>query len=235
MTNFGALTDHFGILAIVSGGGTLADVLELVDSSKTPVAKSRADALDEYGDIAASTWFGNPDDDFYEASSTFAVVSDSFDLSVLDLGELTGNKIITSIEITTSNSAWPQLTVTGMLGVEAICGTPVYSLPSLTITGCKYSQELGFTTGDGARLTGSTVSASIDMAQQDDGGGDPVAHGLSGGVMTGTAQFVRVTAAPSWTVTLSGATETQAPSLAEPQAEYHTAEASYEYILSRDA
>ena len=57
-SQFGAKTDHFGILA--DGEGTLGDVLEIIDSSATPDAQSRADA-DENGDIAAATWHGNTD------------------------------------------------------------------------------------------------------------------------------------------------------------------------------
>ena len=79
MANFGALTDHFNLAASV---GTL------VESSKTPVANSRADALDENGDIADAAWYGNKEGDLYEASCTYQV--DTTDVTVataLKLGE----------------------------------------------------------------------------------------------------------------------------------------------------
>jgi hypothetical protein len=102
MSNFGALTDHFGILAIVNGGGTLADVLTLTASSKTPDAQGRADALDENNDPAASTWFGNTEGDLFDASSTFVCKTGSFNLNLLKGGEITVGKVITSIEVGTS-------------------------------------------------------------------------------------------------------------------------------------
>ena len=43
-SSFGAITDHFNILAIVHGVGTLADVLSLVASSRKPRAQNRGKA-----------------------------------------------------------------------------------------------------------------------------------------------------------------------------------------------
>ena len=235
---FGAYTDHFSILTITSGAGTLANVLEITAESKTADPMSRADANDENGDIAASTWYGNTAGTLYDASNTFVCKSGSFSLSVLDLGELSTGVVVTGIEVGTSNDGWPQITVTGKLGPGAIVAPTgflnTFSLPDITITGAKRAQLLDFTIDAGSRLTGSGISATVDLAQTEDGEGEPVAHGISGGILTQTADLVRVTAAPAWT---QGATwtETQTPGVDGGQAAYHTGSGAAEKILTRDA
>ena len=231
---FGALTDHFGILAIVNGAGTLADCLTLVGSSKTPIALSRADAQDENGDITASSWFGAPAT-MFEASSTFAVKSDSFSLNLLKCGYIATTKAILSIDVKTENGAWPQITVSGRLGCIDPATLKTYTLPAFTISGKKQAQPIGFTVTAGCKLTGSGFSASVDFAEQADGVGVPCAQDVSGGVLTGSGDFVGVTAVPAWTVTgITGAVETQAPGNDEPQAAYSTGTGTWEMMLSVD-
>jgi hypothetical protein len=105
-------------------------------------------------------------------------------------------------------------------------------MPSVVITGAKRAQPLEFTVGEGCKLTGSSLSATLDLAQQEDGLGEPVAHGISGGVLAISADLVRVSAAPSWTPAVTW-TETQAPGVDEGQAAYHTASAAAEKIWVR--
>lgn len=238
---FGALTDHFRILAIANGAGTLADDLELISSTKTLIAKSRADAQDENGDIAASTWFGAPAT-MFEASSTFAVKSGSFSIHLLKLGFVESGMCILSFDIKTENGGWPQLTVSGRLGCIDPATLKTYTLPAGsspgtgdTITGIKTAQAIGFTVTAGCKLTSSGVTASIDFAEQTDGLGVPAAQDCSGGTISGSASFVGVTAAPAWTVTgITGATETQAPGSEEPQAAYNTGSGAWEMRLAVD-
>jgi hypothetical protein len=238
MPNFGALTDHFGILAIVDGAGTLGDILELIASPKTPDPMSRADAPDENGDIAASTWYGNTAGALYEASSTFTVTSGTLDTALLKLGELSTGVVVTGIDGGTDNGGWPTITVKGKLGTEAIVAPTgklnTWTLPSWSIVGAKRAQLIDFTVDVGTRCTSSGFAASIDLAQTPDGLGEPVAHGVSGGVCTLSANIQSVTAAPAWT--LAGDwTETQAPGADEAGAAYHTGTGTAEQILERDA
>ena len=60
--------DIFGILAIVDGVGTLANILKIKGSTRTPIAKGTAQALDEYGDISAKSVYGAAST-MYEATS----------------------------------------------------------------------------------------------------------------------------------------------------------------------
>ena len=230
MANFGALTDHFGILT------TLADVLTLKESSAVPDPQNRADAEDENGDIAASSYFGNSAGALKTASTTFSVNKGDLNTALLKLGEVAVGKVVESITIGTDNQGWPTVTVGGKLGTEEMC-TDIFQtfvLPSYTIKPCKRAQLIGFTIGVGCRLISSELSASVTLAQDEDGLGEPVAHGVSGGEYTVAANLVRITAAPSWTVSGSGLTETQEPGVDEGQAAYHTATATAAGTLTRE-
>jgi hypothetical protein len=236
--DFGALTDHFDILSTTSGAGTLGDVLTLTDSKKTPQSMSRAEAKNEDGDPIAATWYGNSAGELFDASSTFVCKTGSFSTAVLKLGELAVGEVVTGIEIGTSNDGWPEITVTGTLGTETIVAPSgklnTWTLPAITITAAKRAQLLDFTIDAACRLTASGLSAQVELAQAEDGLGEPVAHGLSGGLLTQTAELVRITGACAWTKGVTF-TETQAPGADEGQAAYHTASAAAEKLLTRDS
>jgi hypothetical protein len=236
MSNFGALTDHFGILAIVDGAGTLADHLELVASSNVPAADSRANANDENNDIAASSFYGAGG--LSEASCTYAVCKGSLKTQLLKLGELSAGVCAVSAAITTSGAGWPQLVVSGTLGCETMVAPTgklnTFTLPTYTIVNRKQAQAIGCTIDAACRLTGSSLTCTIELAQQEDGLGEPAAHGVSGGVKAITADMVAVTGVPAWTVG-EGFTETQAPGVEEGQAAYHTGSGAAEGTLARDS
>lgn len=235
--DFGALTDHFGILALTHDGGTMADVLELVDSSKVPIAKSRADAQDESGDVAASTYYGNAAGALYTASSTFRLKSGTISLNEFTIGELATGKVVNDVEASTANSQWPEIKFDGILGTPAIqapTGKEAFAtLPDIDIVGAKLAQVMDFTVGAGGRLTGCTFKASATLDQANDGMGEPVAYAISFSPATVSAEFVRVTAQPAWTVS-SPLVETSAPSTVEPEAAYHTSSAEGEIPITRD-
>lgn len=233
MSAFGGLTDHFGLAT---------SNLVLVDSESTPVAQNRVDAQDENGDIVASAFHGNTSGDLSEVSCTYSVKSGILNTSDLKCGEIVegGTRIIiTSIEVSTSNDGWPQVTVSGTAGAFDVCSVSgklnTYTLPSVFIAGCKRAQPIGFTVIEG-RLTSSSISASVEIAQQENGVGEPVAHGVSGGTLEVSAELVRIDAAPAWSITTPGIglTETQAPSVSEGQASWHTSTATAAGTLERD-
>lgn len=226
--DFGALTDHFSLAT--------SDLI-LVDSSNSPMPQSRADANDENGDIAASTYYGNSSGTFSEASCTYALKSGSLNLNTLKLGELEAGVVVETINLTTSNGAWPQIVVSGKLGMTAITAPTgkrnTATLPSITLNGTKQAQALSFTVGEGCKLVGSSLTASCELANQVDGLGEPVAWGLSfNSPAAVSAEFVRVTAQPSWTVSGS-LVETQEPTTVEPNAAYHTSTAAGEIPITR--
>ena len=234
---FGAYTDHFGILARipVSTIGTLADVLTITAAEKTPDAMSRGEATNECGDVVAATWYGNTAGALYDVSNTYVLRTDSLNLNELQAGELATGIFAATIEVGTSNDGWPQITVSGKLGFAAIVSTDLatWTLPDITILGKKCAQLLDFTVDAACRMTASSLSASVDPAQVEDGEGEPVAQGVSGGLLTISADMVRVTGACAWTPAVAWE-ETQAPGESEGQAAYHTASAAAEQIWVRD-
>jgi hypothetical protein len=237
-TSFGALTDHFAILEIAG----MSDILKLVSSSKVPRAQERADAQDENEDIAASAYHGNSAGEIYEISSTFALKSGTLTLSDLNIGELVAGTVAESLGLTTANGAWPQLTVSGFLGLETITAptgkTNKFTLPAISVLGIKQAQCLGFTVSAG-KLTGSSITFNCSLAEQQDGLGEPVAHGVSGGTGELTAEFVRILTAPAWalaavlTAAEFLAEVTQSPGAEEGQAAWHTATGAASFIVPR--
>ena len=237
MSKFGARDDHFGILAIDIGGGqTLGSVLSIIGSNDARESLSRAEAMDENNDPIAASWHGNLDGELRDVSNVFSLKSGSFNLNVLFLGEVEAGKIISTIEVAPANDGTPKITVTGKLGTKAVVAPPGktnrWELPSMTIFGAFRAQPLGFTIDQG-RLLSSSLNATIEVAQEEDGMGEPIAHGLSGGLLTGTANFNTHDESAEWTVTLAGAVETQEPGADQGQAAYETTTATWEKILVR--
>jgi len=227
MANFGALTDHFNLAATI---GTL------VESSKTPVANSRADALDENGDIADAAWFGNTAGDLYEASCTYLVGERTGDIddiaTVLKLGELSTGVVVTSIEFLSRNGDWPRVTVSGTLGTGALEQSKTYAMPTGSVKAKKQAQIIAGITLTSGKLTSASLSASCDLATANDGEGEPVAHGVSGAVATATAEAVAVTAESPVLAADTGWNITTGAALNEPQAAWHTGSISVEKTLT---
>ena len=228
---FGALTDHFGLATTD---------LVLIDSNAAPIAETVADARDENNDVTAAAIHGNDEFSREEISCTYALKSGTM-IDDLKVGELTASTIFAeTMTLNTSNTDWPTLEVSGFKGLNEITAPSAtllntFALPDLTaIKGIKQAQVIGFTVGDNCKLTSSSLTATCEHAQQDNGVGEPVADGVSGASCECTAEFVGITAAPSWAVTESDATETQKPGAAEGQAAWHTGTGVWYKILSRE-
>ncbi len=227
---FGAQTDHFG----------LADTnLIVVESSENPFEQSRADALDEYGDIVDYKFYGDAGGDFTDASVTYLLKSGTLDLSTLFIGEIATGKAIESLSVETSNGDWPKLSVSGKLGMAAfqvpVGKTAKAKLPAVTIIGGKIAQKMLFDyDSSNVKLTSCSLSASAAIAQADDGEGEPVAFGASFETAEVSAEFVRISdTAPTW-APATGTDVKKNPGIDEPQAGFHTATASLEVMLSRE-
>jgi hypothetical protein len=234
---YGALTDHFGLIGAT---GALYQKAVLVASSSTPVAKSVSRAQDANGDNAAEALAGQTAaGTLAEASCTYALDQATVNLNTLKLGELATGKIARTLSAVTSNSAWPQITVAGLINALTVVAptgklNKFSILDSIVLTNAKRAQLLDFTVGGDCRLTGSTYSASIETAEQANGVGVIVAHGISGGVVTQSCELVAVAAAATWTPGITWK-ETQKPGADEGAAAWHTTSASAEKILARDA
>jgi hypothetical protein len=238
---FGAQTDHFGLLALTGQGTTFT--LKVKSSKKEPVAKSRADAKNAKGDIAASTFFGSTT--IYDIETTYELIGGSMQLVTagLKLGLLTVGETapaLLSVSVSTDSGKWPEIRCSGKLGqsIEKVDGEfYTWSLPAITLAGRKMAQEIGFTTDSGCRLTGTSADFEISIQEATDGLGAPVAHDLEGGTWKVSATFVAVTATPACTITSPGLglTLVKAPGIEEPDAAYGTATMEAEGTLTRDA
>jgi hypothetical protein len=234
---YGALTDHWGLLGV---GAALNGKAVLVASSSTPVAKSVNRAQDANGDNAAEALAGQTAaGTLAEASCTYALSQSTVNLNTLKLGEIAANKIAATLNASTSNTGWPQITVTGLINTITVIAPTgklnTFSIAdSITLTNAKRAQLLDFTVDADCRLTGSTYTASIETAEQANGVGVIVAHGVSGGVVTQSCELVAVADVAAWTPGVTWK-ETQAPGADEGAAAWHTTSASAEKILARDS
>lgn len=249
---FGASTDYFGLTVQSYGGSTFGNFAKVTASSKVPTASSRANALDEKGDIVASTFYGNADNTA-EVSTTYTFTKlASGGLNALRPiaylgygGSVNGVPTIReSLELTFSNSDYPTLTITGRhnAGVDIneysalLMGYRFYAMPASTaeiLINGPIAKPLCFTVTHG-RLTSCTLSSSINLESGTDGLGEVFKYHMTAGEGTISAEFVRTGPAPVWAVTGGlGLTETEQPSLDEGQAAYHTSAAVASFTTTR--
>jgi hypothetical protein len=227
MANFGALTDHFGLAATL---GTL------IDAPKTPRPQTRKDALDKNGDIADTAYHGNTAGELFDATCVYQLDGANsgpteLDLEDVEIGQIATGKVATSAAVDTANTDWPKITITGVLGTPALEQDKAWALTAGTIYARKQAQLIGIvvTTGE---LTSCGTSASCDLAQADDGEGEPVAFGVSGAIQTATAEAVATSSAAPVLAAAEGWTVQQATGKNEPQADWHTATINVEKKLT---
>jgi len=233
VANFGSLTDHFGLVSAV---------LVLVDSSSTPVAESVVRAENQDGDSEDEEKIGQTSaGTLADVSCTYEVQTSTVNLSTLLVGEIAANTIASGFVCTTAAGAWPRIVYTGQNNTVSVVAPSgflnTWTVPdSITITAAKRAQLMDFAIGADCRLTGSSYGAAVDIGSTSNGVGVVTAHAVSGGVVTQTADLVRITAACSWTPTaLGGWLETQQAGATEAQSSFHNTSVSAEKLIDRDA
>lgn len=227
MANFGALTDHFGLAATL---GTL------IDAPKTPRPQTRKDALDENGDIVDTAYHGNTAGTLYDATCTYQLDGygdgpTELDLTDVEIGQIATGKVVTKAAVDTANSDWPKITITGVLGTPALEQDKKWTLTAGTIYARKQAQEIGIQVTTG-KLTSCGTEASCDLAQADDGDGEPVAFGVSGAIQTATAEAVATSSEAPVLAADDGWEVQQDTGKNEPQADWHTASINVEKLLT---
>ena len=224
MASFGLDTDHF----------SLADTnLSLVSSSKTPHAKQTAEARDSEGNIAALSFYGTVT--LYDIECTYALKAGTQLISGIKIGPKTGTVVMQSLSGTTSNSAWPQITASGITGAVDTDSMPSFTAPAITLTAAKTAQGIGFTKGAACALTGSSFTFSGELAEQLDSAGNVAAQAFTGAMFEASGDFVEVTGAATWTIdTTYGLTEVQAPSSGKGNTEYGTGTGTASRFVAAD-
>jgi len=159
-TGFSGIVDHFGLAQTGSG-----IELVLVESSTTPHPKGTEEARNADGDIADMGYYkGGPGT---QAECVYELQSGT--LSLADIGVIgvqsTATNAVSSINVETSNGAWPRITVSGITGAAVNVGGNTFTLPDIDITGTRTAQDLGNTAVGGTVLLQSsslTAEGSIE-------------------------------------------------------------------------
>jgi hypothetical protein len=158
-SGFSGMVDHFG----------LADTkLILKSSSNDPHAKGVETASDENGNTIAQGLY--IDGAGEAAECVYELQSSTLNLNTLSLGP-TGSAseiVIESINVATNSGEWPQITVSGYIGITTDSGEDpagdTFTLPSITISGTKTAQEMGFSgTGTDSKLQSSSLTAEGEI------------------------------------------------------------------------
>jgi hypothetical protein len=140
-----------------------------VRQSSTPAnEKQRANALDASGQEVASTLYDSTDN----VTETW-VAKDIVDLATPDLGAVVDNYVVTSIKLTTSNTAYATLEITGHKHTD---GTPAQTCATggaALITAAFGALTLGCSTS--GTLNSSSIEYTCQHAEAKGATGDNVA------------------------------------------------------------
>ena len=223
MGGFGHDTDHWG----------LADTnLKLQSSKKVPRPKQIAEARDSYNNIAAQAFYGTVT--VFDVECVYKLKGGTKELNTLKLGasDTAGAKVRTAIDVGTFQNDWPEFTVKGIHGAVGAVTSPKFTLPAITITGAKKAQAIGFALTEG-KLTGSSLSASAELAEVLDSAGDVAAHGLSGANVEVAGDAVEIDTAVAVTFD-TGFTEVQGAGADKTNTAYGTTSFSAARFLTKD-
>jgi hypothetical protein len=227
---FGARVDHFGLLAVTHGAGTLDDIMSLVDSNNPPDADNRIDAADEHDDVIASAYSGAGD--MKTAECVYSLNSGTLNLQDIVMGLIASGVALLTLNVTTGqNQPRPLIKLTGILGtIDSTAPTGklnTFTLPTaVTIVGRMGAQPMGIiAAATTCKLQSSTFDAEVKSGRQDDGMGEPIAFGFAAGITTAGAEFVGITAAPSVTAQ-TGFVITQHPGGGQAQASWEKGSAT---------
>lgn len=224
---FGKGTDYFDLPTELT-----ATNLKFIESTTTPKPVSTEYAQDEDGiNVGIGDYEGGPAD---AIECVYHLVGGTLDLSGIAIGFIaatTPKVAIVSVEVTTSNSAWPVITVSGFTGVTNETDYPSFSLPAITINGRRQAQGLDFTVDAACRLTSSSLSVSGEFHYALDEDGDVCGMNLTGCVAEISGEAVEISGVVAWTPDVTY-TETQAPGAENANIEWGTASFSAEKFIA---
>lgn len=225
MSGFGRGTDFFGL---ATGG------LKFIGGNTIPIPKTMVRAMNEDGDpVAEDSFEGAP---AVAVEVDYKLINSTLNLNTLSLGYLLNGAThlgIVSMAFATSNTEWPTLKVTGFTGVTDYATMPVFTLPSITISGLKKAQGFDFSVGANCRLNSSSFNAVAEFWHVLDGTGVVGAMAMSGALLTIAGEAVEIDGVVTWTPGGTW-TETQAPNAANVEAVWGTASFEAQKLLVRD-
>jgi len=203
--SFSADTDYWGFAAADTAGN-----IKLQSSSRNPT-RTEAQCIDSNGDVAASTLY----DSQTEQSCVYRTCADA-DLSFTGFpgGKVIDGYVITGIDVSTSNTERPEITISGRSTNAVDSAVSKYAATDLAIAGSRKATAIGVTIDTGSKLTGSSASLSVNVASVLDSDGIEACADVYGGRVEATNDYVGCTADPSatvaatWTI-LTGGSEDQ--------------------------
>ena len=205
--SYGADTDYWGF----------ADTnVKLQSSSKEP-AKSEAQCVDSNGDVSASTTYNEVitySCTYKTCNDTAYVLYDTTTAVDFRLGKVISGKVITGIDVGTTNTDRPELTITGRSCSTADGSVQKYDPSDLEIAGTRKATPIGASADTNTRVTGSSASASVSVQELLDSQGAFACLDVYGGRveasndLAGCAGAVGASADTGWTL-ISGPSESQ--------------------------
>lgn len=229
MSGYGLDTDIMGL------GDTN---LTLVKTTKVPRPKSVASAVDSLGNVAGETPYGSVD--IYAVQCDYVLKSGTKNLNTIKLGQTdtTGTVVRESVDVGTSNTALPTISVKGQSGAKVGADGPTFTLPAITISGVIAAQGLGFSMGAATcKLTSSTLTASGKIVDgQLDSAGNVPKQAFTGATVEVSGSAVEITDAVSvtWDTTTLGLQEIQQPGADKSNVDYGNATFSARKFLVKD-
>lgn len=194
--SFGVVTDYFAI-----GDSKWRPQT----GSKDPTAAGEAQALDSWGNIAASTVYGRAKSwtqSFKVVkgdSGTTIVLSNKVKLGMIKspAGDSSLKCIITKVDVATTNTAFPLVTVSAEQFFGDTSGQKAYTIPgTTTLKAVKQAQDMGVAVATGHRLNSCNLSATLQTVHEMDSLGAFVQSAGYQGRAEATAEAVHATLAP---------------------------------------
>jgi len=220
--SYGATTDPWGFAADAN--------IKLQSSSANPSDGGEGQCVDSIGDVAASTMYDTANSTIsavYKTCSDTALVlyHDTTDTSKardFRLGKVISNNVITSIEVTTSPTERPTITISGEYAHGVTDGAMAKYDPSdVEIVGVRKATPIAFTADSKSKVTGASVTASVSTSKTADSVGNTACMDVYGGRVEATTDIVGCTGAPGGTVA-GGWTQNSGPGSNQGNTAYAT-------------
>ena len=225
--SFGADTDIWGF----------ADTnIHLVSVTPSDPSNTEATVADSYGDIAASTFHDTVTNysATYRACSTSALVFyDTLTAVDFRLGKVISSKVITSVQVTTSNTERAEIVIAGRSTSTADTDMGKFKYDDLEIATPRKAVGIGVTEDTVTNVVGSSATASVNVAVQLDSDGDLACMDVYGATLEASNDLVGVTGDPGAAVD-SGWTITSGPSINQENTGYATGSVTVKKNLTRD-
>ncbi len=190
---YGAITDHF----------SFADTNNKLQSSDESPAKSESQCQDSKGTIILSDFYDTTHQIEYtcvyrHCSDTAVILYDTIAVVDVRLGKIVNNIVINSITVTPTNTDRLEITIAGRGTGASDSDVAKFNPADLEISGVRKATPIGAIAGANTVVTGSTGTASCEVATVADSDGlTGVTIEVHSGRVEATTDFVGTTGVPA--------------------------------------